>query len=86
MVDANGKEIPWVDVNGKILKTVSERYYYFEDRKLRLIPDLEERILICFLESPHSKKPSTDGYLNLKYSWLLIPGSPAADGIYICIE
>ena len=26
MVDANGKEIPWVDGNGKVLKTVSERY------------------------------------------------------------
>ncbi len=27
MVDANGKEIPWVDRDGNILKTVSERYY-----------------------------------------------------------
>ena len=26
MIDANGKEIPWVDRDGKILKTVSERY------------------------------------------------------------
>jgi succinate dehydrogenase/fumarate reductase flavoprotein subunit len=26
VVDANGKEVPWVDVNGKILKTVEERY------------------------------------------------------------
>jgi succinate dehydrogenase/fumarate reductase flavoprotein subunit len=26
MVDANGKEIPWVDRDGRILKTVSERY------------------------------------------------------------
>jgi succinate dehydrogenase/fumarate reductase flavoprotein subunit len=26
MVDATGKEIPWVDRDGKILKTVSERY------------------------------------------------------------
>ena len=26
MVDANGKEIPWVDRDGKVLKTVSERY------------------------------------------------------------
>lgn len=26
MVDANGKEIPWVDANGKVLKTVEERY------------------------------------------------------------
>jgi succinate dehydrogenase/fumarate reductase flavoprotein subunit len=27
MVDATGKEIPWVDRDGKILKTVSERYH-----------------------------------------------------------
>jgi succinate dehydrogenase/fumarate reductase flavoprotein subunit len=27
MVDANGKDIPWVDRDGNILKTVSERYY-----------------------------------------------------------
>jgi succinate dehydrogenase/fumarate reductase flavoprotein subunit len=27
MVDANGKEIPWVDRDGRILKTVSERYH-----------------------------------------------------------
>jgi len=26
IVDANGKEIPWVDRDGKVLKTVSERY------------------------------------------------------------
>ena len=26
MVDANGKEIPWIDRDGNILKTVSERY------------------------------------------------------------
>ena len=26
MVDANGKEIPWVDRDGNVLKTVSERY------------------------------------------------------------
>jgi hypothetical protein len=26
MVDANGKEVPWVDRDGNILKTVSERY------------------------------------------------------------
>jgi succinate dehydrogenase/fumarate reductase flavoprotein subunit len=26
MVDSNGKEIPWVDANGKILTTVSQRY------------------------------------------------------------
>ncbi len=27
MVDANGKEIPWVDRDGRILQTISERYY-----------------------------------------------------------
>ena len=26
MVDANGKEIPWVDKDGRVLKTVEERY------------------------------------------------------------
>jgi succinate dehydrogenase/fumarate reductase flavoprotein subunit len=26
IVDANGKEIPWVDANGKVLETVEERY------------------------------------------------------------
>jgi succinate dehydrogenase/fumarate reductase flavoprotein subunit len=26
MVDSNGKEVPWIDRDGKILKTVSERY------------------------------------------------------------
>jgi succinate dehydrogenase/fumarate reductase flavoprotein subunit len=57
MVDARGKEIPWVDRDGRILKSVSERtrpalgqkfmgertavYNY---KKPELIPDLEERI------------------------------------------
>lgn len=57
MVDARGKEIPWVDRDGRILKTVSERtrpakgqkflgersldYQY---RQPHLIPDLEARI------------------------------------------
>ncbi len=27
MVDAKGREVPWVDRDGRILKTVSERYY-----------------------------------------------------------
>ena len=27
LVDADGKEIPWIDKNGKILKTVDERYH-----------------------------------------------------------
>jgi len=27
MIDANGREIPWVDRDGKILKNVSQRYY-----------------------------------------------------------
>jgi len=57
MVDARGREIPWVDRNGKELKTISERtrpapgqkylgekatsYKY---KRPQLIPDLEERI------------------------------------------
>ena len=59
MVDANGKEIPWVDKDGRVLKTVEERYRPAPGQKffvlnpgpspdeLRfpfLIPDLPERI------------------------------------------
>jgi len=36
MVDANGKEIPWVDRDGNILKTVSQRYYPAKGQKLFL--------------------------------------------------
>ncbi len=59
MVDANGKEIPWVDRDGNVLKTVAERYrpapdqkFFFHGRfmpyKLQgpsLIPDLGEKIM-----------------------------------------
>ena len=58
IVDANGKEVPWVDRDGNILKTVSERYHpvpgqktFFSMTRLpydflgpELIPDLPERI------------------------------------------
>ncbi len=56
MVDANGKEIPYVDRDGRILKTVSERYHPAPGQKFfisgakyaykapELIPDLAERI------------------------------------------
>jgi len=59
MVDANGKEIPWVDRDGRVLKTVEERYQpvpgqkfftmtpnrsTYENRGPSLIPDLAERI------------------------------------------
>ncbi len=58
MVDANGKEIPWVDRDGRVLKTVEERYRLapgqrliihgpnipYELRGPNLIPDLPERI------------------------------------------
>jgi succinate dehydrogenase/fumarate reductase flavoprotein subunit len=60
ILDANGKEIPWVDKNGKILKSVSERYRPAEGQKFmlfnpypgsppkykgaQLIPDLAARI------------------------------------------
>ncbi len=58
MVDANGKEIPWVDRDGRILQTVSERYHRapgqkaffngpnlpYEIKSPSLIPDLPERI------------------------------------------
>ena len=59
IVDANGKEIPWVDRDGNILQTVSERYRpvpgqktFFQGRHLSyelwgpsLITDLPERIM-----------------------------------------
>ncbi len=59
MVDANGKEIPWVDRDGRVLKTVSERCrpapgqrltlsgpdIPYEVRGASLIPDLPERIM-----------------------------------------
>jgi len=59
IVDANGKRVPWVDRDGRVLKTVSERYrlapgqkfFYhgpgnlpYEIRGPGLIPDLPERI------------------------------------------
>jgi len=60
IVDANGKEVPWVDRNGKELKTVSERFRPAEGQKLFLFnpppgvpreyagpyltPDLPERV------------------------------------------
>jgi succinate dehydrogenase/fumarate reductase flavoprotein subunit len=50
LVDANGKEIPWVDRNGKVLKTVEERYHCAPGQRAfvydgpRLTPDLPQRI------------------------------------------
>ena len=58
MVDANGKEIPWVDRDGKPIQTVSQRSHTAPDQKLfwsggrmpreiagpSLLPDLTERI------------------------------------------
>ena len=51
IVDANGKEIPWVDGEGNVLKTVEERYHAGGEgmgplpRGATLIPDLPERIM-----------------------------------------
>ncbi len=42
IVDANGKEIPWVDADGNPLKTVEERTLSW--REAGLIPDLVDRI------------------------------------------
>ncbi|MFC2020801.1 FAD-dependent oxidoreductase [Chloroflexota bacterium] len=55
MVDANGKEIPWVDRDGRILKNVSDRYHAAPGQKFflggpyeykgpGLIPDWQERV------------------------------------------
>ena len=58
MVDADGKEIPWVDRDGRILQTVGERYrpspgqkffgersQAYDYRHPTLIPDLANRIM-----------------------------------------
>lgn len=58
IVDANGKEVPWVDRDGRVLKTPSERHRVVPGQKFftqmqapyelcepRLIPDLPERIM-----------------------------------------
>ena len=50
IVDANGKEIPWVDRDGNVLKTVEERYHAGgaagpHGPGVGLIPDLPERIM-----------------------------------------
>ena len=50
LVDANGKEIPWVDREGNFVKTISERTLPTPGQRggmggrARLIPDLPERI------------------------------------------
>jgi succinate dehydrogenase/fumarate reductase flavoprotein subunit len=50
LVDAEGKEIPWVDRNGKVLKTVEERYHAAPGQRTfiydgpKITPDLPERI------------------------------------------
>lgn len=50
LVDAKGKEIPWVDRTGKVLKTVAERYHCAPGQRAfiydgpRITPDLPERI------------------------------------------
>lgn len=57
MVDAEGKEIPWVDRDGRVLKTVEERCWpapgqkflgertqAYHHKRPELIPDLEARI------------------------------------------
>lgn len=57
LVDADGKEIPWVDRDGRVLRTVSERCMpapgqkflgertpVYEHKRPEPIPDLEERI------------------------------------------
>ena len=46
IVDANGKQVPWVGGSGNILKTVSERYHPGRGKaQATLIPDLPERIM-----------------------------------------
>jgi len=48
IVDANGKEVPWVDDKGNVLKTVEERTHLGQGPfggGATLIPDLSERIM-----------------------------------------
>lgn len=58
LVDVNGKEIPWVDRNGKILKTVEERYHCAPGQRAfiydgpRITPDLPERIAMGEFKLP----------------------------------
>jgi succinate dehydrogenase/fumarate reductase flavoprotein subunit len=45
IVDANGKEIPYVDSDGRVLRTVAERFHPQPGKgPARLIPDLAQRI------------------------------------------
>jgi succinate dehydrogenase/fumarate reductase flavoprotein subunit len=50
LVDSEGREIPWVDKNGKVLKTIEERYHCAPGQRAfvydgpRFAPDLPERI------------------------------------------
>ncbi|UCD08122.1 MAG: FAD-dependent oxidoreductase [Dehalococcoidales bacterium] len=66
IVDANGKEVPWIDRDGKLLKTLFERYELapgqkffihvrgspYELREPMLIRDLPERIMKGEFELP----------------------------------
>ncbi|MBW2221561.1 MAG: FAD-binding protein [Deltaproteobacteria bacterium] len=55
IVDANGKEIPWVDGKGNVLKTVEDRIKAgggMGPGGARLIPDLSERIMKGEFEQP----------------------------------
>ena len=57
IVDAKGKDIPWIDKDGNVLKTVEERYHAGGERGpygrgVRLIPDLPERIMKGEFELP----------------------------------
>jgi succinate dehydrogenase/fumarate reductase flavoprotein subunit len=58
LVDAEGKEIPWVDRNGKALKTIEERYHAAPGQRAfvydgpRLTPDLPQRIANGEFELP----------------------------------
>jgi succinate dehydrogenase/fumarate reductase flavoprotein subunit len=39
VIDAKGREIPWIDVNGNVLKSVNERYYPAQGQKVILTGD-----------------------------------------------
>jgi succinate dehydrogenase/fumarate reductase flavoprotein subunit len=53
IVDANGKEVPWVDRDGRVLKTVSERYYPTSGQKF-FLPGVGTHGLV---DMPYAFKP-----------------------------
>jgi succinate dehydrogenase/fumarate reductase flavoprotein subunit len=97
MVDANGKEIPWVDWKGRVLDTVSQRYHPAPDQRVifngpdippqihspRLIPDLADRITKGEYVLPlYADLPSMPPYERRAIWGLMIPHEGKCKIIY----